>query len=201
MLIQTRRHRWIDLDHCYCSPDRSCAYISIPKNASSWTSDLLKSQGWYLDRNCVDTADHVIVALRNPVDRWTSGIAEYLYRYHPNLTVDAINQHIVDLIFEQIEFDHHTHPQITMLDGLDTDRMIFFAVDREYSNNLATYLNITVDSHHLIPANSVTNHGQKHKLKQFFSDQLTDPRYLSKITGRYQDDFELIKLIHFYEPR
>lgn len=200
MLIQVKQYRWTDPGNCYCSPDQSRVYINIPKNASTWTVAFLKNIGWQPNNNCVGNSEQIIVTLRDPTDRWASGIAEYLYRYHPTLTIDAINQHMIDLIFEQVEFDHHTQPQIELLSGVDTDRTTFFAVGQEYSNNIAAYLNRPVDSASSLPVNSVAQSSEKNKLKQFFVDLLTRPKYLSTITSYYQDDFDLIKLVSFYEP-
>jgi hypothetical protein len=200
MLIQAKQYRWTDPGNCYSSPDQSQVYINIPKNASTWTLAFLQSIDWQPNNICVGDSEQIIVALRDPVDRWASGIAEYFYRYHPALTIDVINPHMIDLIFEQVEFDHHTQPQIELLSGVDTDRTTFFAVDRKYSNNIAAYLNRSVDSVGSLPVNSVAENIEKHKLKQFFVELLTKPQYLSRITSYYQNDFDLIKLISFYEP-
>jgi hypothetical protein len=56
-------------------------YCMIPKNASSWTSQLLKHNGWIQGQMIAtgkEVAEELIVILRDPVERWIAGIAQYL---------------------------------------------------------------------------------------------------------------------------
>jgi hypothetical protein len=66
----------------WISPDRRLFYINISKNASSYMASVLPSQGWAAT-TMGDGKDHnqlekIIVILRDPVDRWCSGVAQYL---------------------------------------------------------------------------------------------------------------------------
>lgn len=66
----------------YRHPDTSHVsfYCMIPKNASSWTSQLLKFNGWLngpLSASGKDVADELMVILRDPAERWVAGIAQY----------------------------------------------------------------------------------------------------------------------------
>jgi len=59
-------------------------YCLIPKNASSWTSQVLSHNGWMrgkIDQCPKRSIDELIVILRDPVDRWVAGIAQYLSSY------------------------------------------------------------------------------------------------------------------------
>lgn len=65
------------------SPDRRRFYINISKNASSYMADILHRQGWsaatYGRKECDwDAITEVLIVLRDPVDRWCSGVAQYL---------------------------------------------------------------------------------------------------------------------------
>jgi hypothetical protein len=56
-------------------------YCMIPKNASSWTSQLLTHNGWIegqISETGKEVAEELIVILRDPVERWIAGIAQYL---------------------------------------------------------------------------------------------------------------------------
>ena len=56
-------------------------YCMIPKNASSWTSQLLQHNGWregQMSATGKEVAEELIVILRDPVERWIAGIAQYL---------------------------------------------------------------------------------------------------------------------------
>lgn len=167
MKIQAAKSLWSDPGNCYYAPDMSGAYINIPKNASTWTLAFLKSQGWSHDA-AGPLSGKVIVSLRDPADRWTCGIAEYLNRYHPTLTVDKLNRYVVDLIFERVVFDPHTEKQIQFVDGLDTEHTVFFKVDSNYSVNIAHYLNIDIEPHLVSPSNTTADNANKTALKSFF---------------------------------
>lgn len=57
-------------------------YCMIPKNASSWTSHLLSHNQWIegpITDSGKSVADELIVILRDPVERWIAGIAQYLH--------------------------------------------------------------------------------------------------------------------------
>ena len=73
---------------CMSHPDRDLMYIHIPKNASSWTKPNLLHWGWQFynyHHSYNFYQKHAIVVLRDPVERWLSGIGEYMYSYHRNL--------------------------------------------------------------------------------------------------------------------
>lgn len=65
------------------SPDNQRFYVNISKNASSYMSDILWRQGW--TAAVYDSEDQdwnrvteLVIVLRDPVDRWCSGVAQYL---------------------------------------------------------------------------------------------------------------------------
>lgn len=78
------------------SNDQLTFYCDIPKNASSWVSETLRNSNWIRskvedcfthDRAWTERArqhkeniviDNLIVVLRDPVERWIAGIAQYL---------------------------------------------------------------------------------------------------------------------------
>jgi hypothetical protein len=64
--------------------DHLSFYCLIPKNASSWVSSVLKHNGWtqgVLDHCPNQHINELIVILRDPVDRWVAGIAQYFSSY------------------------------------------------------------------------------------------------------------------------
>lgn len=67
----------------FLSPDGRCFYVNISKNASSYMADTLSRQGWTSCRYGHDNCDYsqvekLLIVLRDPVDRWCSGVAQYL---------------------------------------------------------------------------------------------------------------------------
>jgi hypothetical protein len=64
--------------------DHLSFYCMIPKNASSWTSSVLQYNGWtqgVLEHCPNQHINELIVVLRDPVDRWVAGIAQYFSSY------------------------------------------------------------------------------------------------------------------------
>jgi len=76
-----------DFDHggyWHPSTDHLSFYCMIPKNGSSWTSKVLKHSGWVqgtLEHCSNHDINELIVVLRDPVERWIAGIAQYLCSY------------------------------------------------------------------------------------------------------------------------
>lgn len=81
----------------FLSPDRARFLMNIPKNASSYLSQILPQQGWssaqwYPEEHPkhaeITWADvqQLIVPLRHPWRRWISGVAQYINTYilNPN---------------------------------------------------------------------------------------------------------------------
>jgi len=84
-------------------------YCMIPKNASSWVSDLLAHNNWIRSKlaDCFShdpcwaeraqehqknpVVDSLIVVLRDPVERWVAGIGQYL-------STSVLNSHWYDRI-------------------------------------------------------------------------------------------------------
>ena len=114
--------------------------VSIPKNASSSLIDWVGIHGWssaVVGDNCNWTnVKEMIVVLRDPVDRWVSGIVQYIHTYilyvhGPNTTklaheiptefdyamsakqfIEQYNQVSERLLFDVINrFDDHVWPQ------------------------------------------------------------------------------------------
>ena len=65
------------------SPDRKKFIVNIPKNASSYILDWTRAHAWItatLDNNWPDV-EEIIVVLRDPLNRWISGMSQYLKSY------------------------------------------------------------------------------------------------------------------------
>jgi len=69
----------------HLSPRRNQFYVNIPKNASSYISVWLVNNNW--ESTTYKNSDNVgeaIIILRDPVNRWISGISQYLSSYVVN---------------------------------------------------------------------------------------------------------------------
>ena len=69
----------------HLSHSKNQFYVNIPKNASSYISVWLINNKWQSKiYNNSDRAREAIIVLRDPVDRWVSGISQYLSSYIVN---------------------------------------------------------------------------------------------------------------------
>ena len=187
---------------CMSHWDSEYMYVYIPKNASSWTKPNLKDFGWEFYNYHTDKLDkHALVVLRDPVDRWLSGIAEYFALYHTNH--DTWTTDVFNLIFDRVCFDDHTERQVKFLQGLDTDRCTFF----DFNNYRATFSQWITEHY---GENKYNRYEFQHvseliptrkKVKDIFKRELENSKYLEQIKNFYEDDYKLINSITFYGSR
>ena len=98
-------------------------YVNIPKNASSWIS-LQFNQGVNHDATNINYYDVVdltqcrfIVILRDPLDRWISGMTQMIYT-EPETDLDGVaNSMNIDTfdwetVIATVAYDNHTQKQI-----------------------------------------------------------------------------------------
>jgi len=186
---------------CMSHWDSPYMYINIPKNASSWTKPNLMDYGWEFYNYRTDGLDkHSLIVLRDPVERWVSGIAEFLTLYHPKFT--ASDSELVDLIFDRIAFDDHTERQVYFLHGININNSTFFWCDENYRKNFSTFI------HENYGPNRYNNYAYQHvsensperkRFKEIFNSALTqNSKYLEQLQNHFRLDYQLIEQVKFY---
>lgn len=181
-------------------------YVYIPKNASSWTKPNLKDWGWEFYNYHTDHINKpALVVLRDPVERWLSGIAEYFTLYHPHMSSGHITQAVFELVFDRITFDDHTEKQIKFLHGLNTDCCTFMMCDKNYRNNFSDFIRTyygdnkysRYDYQHVSE-----NSPERKQFKMLFNEAMLDePKYLTRIREHFEEDYRLIEQVEFYGAR
>jgi len=206
------------------SPDCSQFILNMPKNASSYMLDWAGRHGWTMatvgDSCNWDQVQEMIVVLRNPLDRWISGIAQYLNTYilsvvGPNgpvynisdstaydkkLTaedwIEQYNQATERIVFDLISrFDDHTWPQCELFENLlpNVNRKYFY-LDRDFDTKISAYLNFEpyVD----LDRNQSNANQNIQKLQEFFKHRLnTRPELRERVQKAYARDYEIIKQV------
>lgn len=134
------------------SADKKYFYLNIPKNSSSFIKKCLSELGWTFANIQDCPTAHVIVALRDPVKRWVSGVSEYLMMYHTNVIdniADPFNHGFlpilgdklgISLLFERMSFDDHTERQCVFLQGVDLNKCTWLFVDHNFSKTFSAFL-------------------------------------------------------------
>ena len=206
------------------SPNHLQFVVNIPKNASSFVHSWTSAFGWranLINQNIYRIGE-IIVILRDPVDRWISGIAQYINTYilsvvGPNgpifpgesttefdysMTADdfvnGYNQNTERLLFDVIfQFDDHVWPQIDFFNNLYPEkRRTYFYLDSNFNAKFASYLNI--NNINDIDQNSSLSNKNMKTLHDFFTDRLiTRPELKHRIIKAYSRDYELINSVTF----
>lgn len=189
---------------CMSHTNTDLMYVYIPKNASSWTKPNLKDYNWEFYNYHFDNFynKHSIIVLRDPVDRWLSGIAEYMYLYHSSLDSAYFSKSLFDIVFDRVAFDDHTEKQCLFIDGLDFANCTFFWCDQNYRKNFSTFLKTkgmenkfyNYDYQNVTSDNFIRN-----KFKTIFQKVIEEnSKYLSSIKNYFSQDYKLIESIKFY---
>jgi len=201
------------------SPELSQFIVNIPKNASSYMLDWARRHQWMttVADDHSDTITEMIVILRDPLDRWVSGIVQYLNTYilsvqGPNGPVfpdepysphnwpmdavqwiDGYNQTTERLIFDVVNrFDDHVWPQHEFFeDLLPAVKRKYFLLDRNFDTAIADYLGFAPYSD--LDSNSASSNANMRLLQKFFVDRLQQrPDLAQRVIKAYAKDYELI---------
>jgi hypothetical protein len=178
-------------------------YIPIPKNSSSYIGQMLLKNGWGIGNFL--TMDlrkkKIIVLLRNPTDRWLSGIAQYLCSTllkNGRVSSDIINSWntvIQDLIFDRIIFDDHTEKQVYFINSVPRENCVFFDSANKPEQAIKNYLTSQgIDLNTDVDLDQNQTQGNEHKeiLVHFLRSQLIEnPNLADKLTNTYQEDYTL----------
>ena len=196
--------------------DNLC-YAPIPKNASVWGNKIF---GEYLNfqKNEYVSEKNLnkkfIVFLRDPLDRWLSGITQFLWQVQYDDKIDYFTQvsnfkldplHLA-LIFNNVEFDNHSMSQVSFLNeflpAIDSHhKLIYFYVnDVNFSKQVAHFLfnNYRIS----IPTTKIhltTENVWKTKIRNQIKLELhNNKKYLKFVLKCLQKDYELISKCKFY---
>jgi len=191
--------RWAHLGHrlgeCWVDEVNDKTYFHIPKNASSFVKGVLIGSGgfWHHSETLINSSENLIV-LRDPIDRWVSGITQYL---HNSNQIDMP----AELIFDKITFDDHTDLQTYFLQGVDLTSATYmmvnddlrgnlndWVVDRGYRTNvdIAIQYNASADDHRIT-------------IKNYYANLLEQqPELVLKLKEHFAEDYKLINSVKYY---
>lgn len=200
-------------------PHAQRAYVPIPKNASTSIVAALQGQGW----RHTDLPDpnveikQIIVVLRDPMQRWVSGMAQYirttiLSPIGPNgpimkQSLGTAHDYIMEilqfqeqytdlverLIWDQCDrFDDHVWPQSSFIPNVPTAQYRYIIMDQDLTQKINNLFKINLQ--HL---NNNDKNWHLEKLQQWFRGRLVArPELEQRIRDRYKQDYELIKQAH-----
>jgi hypothetical protein len=123
----------------YCEVIRGkFSYIPITKNMSKIMKMSFDQYKRKPDRiKKVDYCSRFTVILRDPLDRWASGIVEF-FKLHGYVYLLKEQKFVDDIVTKTLCFDAHTLPQTCFIQEVDTDKCDFFYITpdvNQYLNN------------------------------------------------------------------
>jgi hypothetical protein len=202
------------------SSDHTRFIVNIPKNASSYLLNWSQANQWTAvnANHFAQTLQEIIVVLRDPTERWISGVAQYLSgnilhakRFYSIDTgpgkdfqyvsasefIKNYNYLTERLLFDNLElFDDHVWPQQTFFKELlpDIPRRYFY-INADFDNQLQNYLGWKSATPEL-DRNDSNNDSDKKLIKQFLRDRLIQVSELQKtVLDAYVEDYKLIEQI------
>lgn len=198
-----------ELGQCLLEPDARFCYVNIPKNASSELSKLFHrwikvTSGFAKNSEC-----EYIVVLRDPTDRWISGLAEFLAgdatrlgRLNAELDLGEFEKIVgskffQNFIFDQVIFDSHTLPQTWFLQGLELDQIKFFYMDDQVVNRIADYTKVNLDQYEPSRSNNSLTNTKKQIIIKQLKLLLQDPELGKIIDTHYYADHQLFDCVKF----
>ena len=186
--------KWAHLGHtlgeCWNDANKSTTFVHIPKNASSFVKGCLLSSGNFTNSDGLITADHYLVTLRDPIDRWISGIAQFMN--------DESNQSATlhDLV-DRVTIDDHTELQTYFLQGVDLDLCTFIQVDKNLRTNLSAWFK---EQGYVVNMDNIPNINEGNQLlKDRFAAMVDGNSQIKlKLVTHYEQDYALINRVKFY---
>lgn len=190
--------RWAHLGHrlgeCWVDDVNDKTYIHIPKNASSFVKGVLIGSGgfWHHSETLVNSSENLII-LRDPIDRWCSGITQYLYNSKQDLSVNQV--------FDKITFDDHTDLQTYFLQDVDLSQSTFMLVDDNLRANIndwitscgyRTNVDIAIQYNASADDDRITTKNYYIKLLE------QQPDLVLKLQQYFEPDYALINRVKFY---
>lgn len=187
-------------------------YLNIPKNASTFLSNVFRENGWdhysltdYHKRE----VKRCIVVMRDPIDRWISGFATYTTSwllgegYGSDHFVEDYNELTERMIFDTLVFDDHTTPQWAFINQLfEQEDVTFFKLNDNLMNQLSQFTGQQLVINAVDDNNSENNYDQR-QISKFMRQRIdNDPSLKARIIEVYQEDFLLLNQAKFYyDPR
>lgn len=196
------------------SPDHARFLLNIPKNASSYLSSWSMALGWSATscENLPADVQEMCVILRDPVDRWISGMAQYVngyilhvqghdvyrgvvYQYVPAAAfIQSYNMIVERLIFDQINrFDDHVWPQSELCADICVGMpRRYIMMDQQFDQHVSQYFD--ADPVPDLYRNSGADNPDQQALQEFLRDRLVKrPELRERVIKAYASDYDFIE--------
>jgi hypothetical protein len=193
------------------SPNQEIFYLNIPKNASTYLTNVLKENQW-LHWNILENSASIkitIAFIRDPLDRWISGFATYAalhlfgYGYGSDHFVEDYNDLTKRIIFDQVIFDDHTNHQVKYVKQILDYNPVFIRYNENLIPQINSFLGQDLNTSSTVDANKSESNYDTEQVSKFIKKQITNnPDLKARVVQAYKEDYEFINSIEFYnDPR
>ena len=184
------------------------------KNASTFLKENLVKQEWVMLHNSVRRVKrettNTIVILRDPIDRWFTGIAQHITTnlfgkdFGSSHFLDQANDLTNRLIVDQVAFDDHTEQQTWFIEefGQYLIQPVYFYCDQHLNKNLDHWFEskgldyqLSNQAHVNVSQN---NYDNKNLVDYFKNIVYNNTMYEIHLAEYYQQDYDLISTVQFY---
>ena len=186
--------KWAHLGHtlgeCWVDSIKGITYVHIPKNASSFIKGCLLSTNQFTHSNTLVSADRYLITLRDPIERWISGITQFM--------MIETNQHLtLQELINTVTFDDHTELQTYFLKDVDLNKCTFLKVDKNLRTNIKNWM---LTNGYVADIDNITNINEGNQLPKDRFAALVDgnSQIKLKLADHYAKDYELINRVKFY---
>lgn len=197
---------------CITSEDESFVYIPIAKNASSFTEFILKHHFNWKENNFIANQylkqKQLLVVIRDPFERWMSGVVEHFVRKNPpDCGVRLDNEHLLYYVFNQGALDEHTELQVNFLSGIDTKNCTFIRMNRNYTNSFKSFMLHRLNKKVVFWNRDYTaqyNESSNNPVKRILSSHLkkyynTNKQARANVSTYLKPDYEFVAGLEFYD--
>jgi hypothetical protein len=187
------------------SSDTTQFYINIPKSASTFVSSWMFSSGWTSTTvgrwgTDWDNINEVIIVMRDPIQRWLSGISQYMKGYILEYSdmktfIKEYTNLTEKLVIDNLDiFDDHVWPQHCFFENIlpETKRKYIY-VNSNLEETLTRELNLAWPVPPDVDFNKSEDDPDLRELKQFFAERVQKNNNLRvAIQNIYRRDYEII---------
>lgn len=198
-------------------------YIQIPKNASCWTKHhFMPADAYNYYTDGLDNKHHLaLVILRDPVERWISGMGQFLAGNSPGskMYIDTIDW---EQVTNKVMFDDHTQPQVDFIANVPWESVVWFKCNNHLPHNFIDFMkNYNIDVNLLDEKDDVTNifnvtkkvqsriikknnylaPAQQTIVDKIINKLNENPKYVDRIKEFYQNDYKLYNTVPYYVAR
>jgi hypothetical protein len=187
------------------TPDKKYFYLNIPKNASTFTNNVLTDNHWLLWNIAEGEFNNAIFVLRDPVERWISGFTTYVSLwilaagYGSEQFIADYNRLTEKFIFDTIVFDDHTMPQTFFINNIPSSvrKHYVWADANTLINSISSITGINLNVNTDTMDNNKDSNASTSSINKFIKSRMT-PELISKIQEAYKEDYNLINSVNIH---